>query len=129
MIDTYAYNNALKDVHPAEKFFLASPIVLLCLITKSEIVLFLAASVTTIATVYRAGIPLGFYLKTLCLPLSFAILGGFGVALAVVPSGVETLFGITFFGKTIGITLESLRSASLLVLKTVAAMSALFFFL
>lgn len=128
MIDTYAYSNALRDVHPAEKISFAFLTVLVCLLTHSTLVLLLVVAIMTIATVYKAGIPLGFYAKALCLPLSFAVLAGIGVAVGVVAPGDETAVGVTLLGKTIGITIVTAKEAALLVLKTVASMSGLFFF-
>ncbi|MBF0336542.1 MAG: hypothetical protein HQL05_01795 [Nitrospirae bacterium] len=128
MIDIYAYNNALRDVHPAEKLSFALLTVLVCLLTHSALVLLLVVTIMTAATVYKAGIPLGFYAKALCLPLSFVLLGGIGVAVGVVVPGDESAVGVTLLGKTIGITIATAKEAALLVLKTVASMSALFFF-
>ncbi|KJU84058.1 cobalt ABC transporter inner membrane subunit CbiQ [Candidatus Magnetobacterium bavaricum] len=128
MIDTYVYSNALRDVHPAEKLSFALTAVLICLLTHSAVVLTLVLAIMTAATVYRAGIPLAFYVKALCLPLSFAVLGGIGVAVGVVAPGDDTVIGVTLLGKTIGITIVTAKEAALLVLKTVASMSGLFFF-
>jgi cobalt/nickel transport system permease protein len=79
------------------------------------------------ASIFKAGIPKGFYIKIMLLPLSFLILAVLTIAFVRVTGGEDIIFKINVLGYSIGITFESLKMAGKLFLKSLGAVSCLYF--
>ncbi len=126
-IDRYAYTNKLRCVHPAEKLAFALAMLIACLALSSRlasllVVLFMAAS-----AVLRAKIPALFYLKLLLVPASFLLAGVFTVALSFSKDASLFLAGVKLGGCVLGFTAAGLATALDLFLKSLGAVSCLYF--
>lgn len=126
-LDKYAYSNSLRRLHPVEKFFFALSTMIICLIanslTVSVIVVFLMSGVA----VRMGKIPLRFYLKLMLIPTSFLTVGIITIAINIVDDLNKLLWGWQIFNITIGITTQSLHDAIKLLLRSLAAISCLYF--
>ena len=126
-IDRHAYSNRLRTVHPGEKFAFASLLLITSLAFPSivsSLAIFLLMSGTVIL---RAGIPSRFYLKLMSLPFSFLVVGVITIAVSLSRNPGPALHGITVWGVTIGVTNHDLRVAAQLFLRSLAAVSCLYF--
>jgi len=129
-IDGFAYSNKLRHVHPLEKAGFAFMTMFLCLGFSlpaiSCIVIFLMA----VAIVVLAGIPVKIYFKLMSLPFSFLLIGVLTIAVSVTTEGLaaEWVAGITVSGITVGITFNGLTTAGGVFLKSLGAVSCLYFF-
>ncbi len=127
-IDRYAYTNRWRKVHPAEKLALALVAMLACLISAgrlpSLLVIFLMAGLV----VWRAGVPILFYLRLLCLPVSFLVAGVLTVAVSFSRETTLFLWGLKIgaYG-VVGITAAGLNTAINLFSKSLGAVSCLYF--
>jgi cobalt/nickel transport system permease protein len=126
-IDTYAYSNTLKTVHPAEKFIFAVITLVVCLTSPSVITPLIVLVLMTGGIVIKAGIPGGFFVKLMLVPLSFLILSVLTIAFSV--STALTGFWIAYnFGHvTVGIRYSDLITAVHLFIKSLGSVSCLYF--
>jgi len=126
-IDRYAYNNGLSASHPAEKFAFSIITLVICLCA-SDIITSLAVILTMAGVVVIcAGIPVGFYLKLMIIPMSFLVIGVITVAVSVGGTGADFLYSFTMGAYTLGVTAGSLILAGNLFLKSLSAVSCLYF--
>ena len=126
-IDRYAYRNGLSTSHPAEKFAFAI-ITLLISLCASDLITSLVVILTMAAVVIlRAGIPMRFYLKLLILPMFFLVIGVITVAVSVGGTGEDYLYSFTVGTFILGVSASSLILAGNLFLKSLAAVSCLYF--
>lgn len=126
-IDQYAYSNRLKDVHPGEKIAFALTTLLIALLAPRS---FTPAVITVLmagATIGAAGIPARFYLKLLLVPFSFLIAGVTMIALTITNQPQAGLKGVTILGWTLGVTPGGLHQAGQIFLKSLGAVSCLYF--
>ncbi len=127
MLDWYAHNNRLKDAHPGEKAVFVFLCLGLCLFFSRETVSLAAILLLSILILFYVKIPLGFYLKLLCLPFAFLLPGCLAVALEL-PVMPETAVLILPVGPfTLGIGSAGLSLAVNLLLRSLAALCALYF--
>lgn len=128
-IDSFAYTNRLRHAHPLEKAGFALMTMLLCLGFSSPVISCLVLILTAAAVMGRAGIPGKVYLKLMAMPFSFLLLGVLTIAVSVTTKGLGAgrLAGITVWGVTIGLTDASLSTAGGLFLKSLGAVSCLYF--
>ncbi|MTI84989.1 MAG: cobalt ECF transporter T component CbiQ [Firmicutes bacterium] len=126
-IDRYAYKNGLSTSHPAEKFAFSMVTLIICLsasdmITSLTVILTMAGVV-----VIRAGIPMGFYLKLMIVPMTFLVIGVITVAVSVGGTEAYFLYSFTVGAFTLGVTAGSLILAGNLFVKSLSAVSCLYF--
>ncbi|OAT79954.1 cobalt ECF transporter T component CbiQ [Desulfotomaculum copahuensis] len=127
-IDQYAYTSRLRPVHPGEKLAFALVTMVICLASVSPAAPLAVLLIMTGAVLFRAGIPWRFYLKLMTLPLSFLIIGVLTVAVSISTGPPPPLLsGRTLGGITIGFTAASLQLAVLLFVKSLGAVSCLYF--
>jgi len=124
-IDKYAYFNALKDVHPAEKFAFAILTMLITVSSDSLIVPVAAFLCMSGAILFGARIPVLFYGKLLLLPLFFLAAGAGSVAIEM--NSRNMLFDVTLFGNRLGISLYGLHLALKILMKSLGSVSCLYF--
>lgn len=111
-IDLYAYNNRLRDAHPAEKILFAGLTMLICLIASSPVVAVLALACVTVAVVRVAGIPLRAFWYFVRLPAGFIVIGVLTLAVTTVdPAGPQTLLALPIGPWHIGVVESSLTRA------------------
>jgi cobalt/nickel transport system permease protein len=80
MPDRFAYSNALRNVHPAEKLFFSLSCMLISLIGGSRYIHLTVFFIMVAAALFMARIPLRYYLKVMAAAVVFIFLGSAAVA-------------------------------------------------
>ena len=126
-IDHYVYANKLLKVHPAEKFALAIATMIVCLISTSIFVPIITLALMAGLIIFRAGIPVRFFVRLMLLPLTFLLLGELTIvfSLSRQPSGF--LYALAVGKYVIGVTPQDLHTAVDLFFKSLGAVSCLYF--
>jgi cobalt/nickel transport system permease protein len=125
MLDDYAQASALREVNPRLKLLLGLGSIMLCVFSTSAVAPALIAATMTALTVFKAKIPLGFYLKLLSVPISFAILSC--AVVLFVQGGVDPIFSIEIVGLKLEASRQGANLAALLLSRTFGGMCSLFF--
>ena len=128
-IDGFAYTNRLRQIHPLEKAAFAFITMLLCLGFSLPIISSIVILLMAFAIVGLAGIPVKVYFRLMLLPFSFLLIGVLTIAVSVSTQGLGAgqLAGITISGITFGLTYHGLITAGGLFLKSLGAVSCLYF--
>jgi len=126
-IDGYAHTNRLRAVHPGEKTVFALATLLICLAFSSVQVSLAVLLLTSVLVTAAAGIPCRQYLKLLAVPASFLALGAAAVAVSFTGPPGSCLFGFALGGFYAGVTPGDLALAANVFLKSLGAVSCLFF--
>lgn len=126
-IDQYAYINKLAGVHPAEKMGFALVTMAICLTFASPLTSFLIILIMATATVLIAGVPILFYFKLMLVPASFLLVSILAVVFVFVKGDYSLLWGLRVGGYLVGVTVHSLHTAGELVLRSLGAVSCLYF--
>ena len=128
-IDKYAYISALKDTNPLLKILFGGLSLIVCICSWSLLSFAVVFATMFAMTVFTAKIPLGYYMKLLCLPLAFLLLGVLGMIINVTRSPVPTdcVAALHFGNVGFYITQTGLLTAAQLVCKSLAAVSCLYF--
>lgn len=126
-IDQYAYINKLAGVHPAEKIVFALVTMIICLAFSSPATSLLVILLMAGITVFLARIPALFYLKMMFVPMSFLLVGILTVAFVFVKGDYPLLWGVKAGSYMIGVSDRSLVTAGDLFLKSLSAVSCLYF--
>lgn len=126
-LDRYAYSNALKNVHPIEKFFFAMATMIICLVANSLLVSLVVIILMTGVSVLMGKIPLRFYVRLMLIPASFLVVATTTIAINIVDNSSHVLWGWQFFNVTIGVTIQSMHTALKLLLRSLAALCCLYF--
>lgn len=128
-IDKYAYNSRLAATRTFDKLIFSLLPLFVCLFSNSNIVSLTVLSVMGVSTIYWSGLSVRKYLKLLTLPLTFLILGTLTIIIqAIDATDISVIHTAPIFGKTYGITKQSLEGGMELILKSIAAVSCLYFF-
>lgn len=127
MLDYYAHHNALRWVHPLEKLLLVVPGLALCLAFPSPLASLEVTAFMGLAAVLGARIPGRFYLRLLLLPLSFLLPGALAVAVTVTVVPGPALYTLQLGPWYLQLTPGELSRATLLVLRSLGAVSCLYF--
>ncbi len=125
-IDRFAYINKIK-ASPLEKFIFAIWFLIICSASRSTTVYLATLLIMAVASIYKAGIPMGFYIKIMLLPLSFLIMAVVTIAFVGLTGEESIIFKINALGYSVGITNESLVISGKLFLKSLGAVSCLYF--
>lgn len=126
-IDQYAYANGLRHVHPGEKSAFALITMIICLVASSMLVPLVVIILMTSAVILRAGVPARFYVKLLSVPLSFLLVGVLTMAVSISKESDPAVYGFAIQGFTVGVTAPHLYLAGLLLVKSLGAVSCLYF--
>jgi cobalt/nickel transport system permease protein len=127
LIDHYAYNNKLAGVHPGEKFLFFAVTVALCLALPTTFTTLVVTLLMAGAVVFAAGVPWRFYLKLLLLPGAFLAVGVAAVAVSVTRSPQDFIWAIHTGQYFFGITRQGLDNSVNLFLRSLGAVSCLYF--
>ena len=121
-IDSYAYVNRLRRLHPAEKILFSSAMLLVCLLSPSWPACVAVLLVMALCTVAWAGVRFSFYLRLLSVPLVF-------LALSVLPILLEAggAPGAIWDGGFMAITQKSLQRSIQLGARAMGAVPCLYF--
>jgi len=127
LIDHYAYVNRLSRVHPAEKIILALATLLQCLLSSSPVTPLLAALLMAGLVIAPAKIPPAYYARLMLVPAAFLLPGALAVAVCTVEDIQSLLWGVQLGGRAAGVTAGSLAAAAAVLLKSLGAVSCLYF--
>ncbi|MDS1029378.1 cobalt ECF transporter T component CbiQ [Bacillota bacterium LX-D] len=126
-IDQYAYANNLLTVHPLEKFILAISLLIICLATSSNLISILIIGIMLLLTVGLAKIPLNYYYKLMLVPFAFLLIGTLTIALSIEKAPTDFWIGLNIGPVAFGIHFASLFTALNIFLKSLGAVSCLYF--
>ena len=91
LLDSYAYNNRWRHIHPAEKGLLVTVCLVAALVSRTPVVPLAILLLMSGLILFGARIPLRVYLRLLAFPLTFLLLGTSTLALSF--SGGEIPLG------------------------------------
>lgn len=126
-IDSYAYSNNLKNVHPAEKSLFAMITMVVCLTAPTVITPLIVFVVMAGGIVLKAGIPARVFVKLMLVPLSFLLISVLTIAFSISTNPAGFWLAQTIYGVTIGIRYPDLITAVQLFLRSLGAVSCLYF--
>lgn len=130
-VDSHAYASRLRSWHPAEKAGLALATMFIALAAGSSLTEVTIAVLMLVMTVGLAGIPPGFYLRLLALPAVFVLVGAASAGLSVTGpgpgAGADFLVAVSLGNITTGFTAAGLSLATGLLLRSLAAVTCLYF--
>jgi len=126
-IDQYAYSNRLQDIHPGEKIAFALATLIMALVAPRPFIPAIIIALMAGVTVGAAGIPVRFYLQLLLVPFSFLVAGVAMIALTITGQPQAGLKGVTILGWTLGVTPASVYLAAKIFLKSLGAVTCLYF--
>ena len=127
-IDCYAYSNNLKTVHPLEKFLFAMISMVVCLTSTPVFIPLILLALMAGLVIYKAGIPARVFIILMLVPLSFLLISVLTIAFSIStnPSGFWLAL-ITVKGLTVGMYYSDLIIAVHLFLRSLGAVSCLYF--
>lgn len=131
-IEYYSYRNALRKVHPIEKFFISFFSLLFNLWMKDEIVSVILFMMMSILLIVHAKIPIKVYGKLLILPFSFIFLSILSIIFSISNSfmqGNSVLFYQQYGSFHIYIFEQQVDSAITLFFISISSISILYFLL
>lgn len=126
-IDCYAYSNNLKAVHPAEKCLFAIITMLVCLTSPTVLTPLIVLILMAGGIILKAGIPTRVFVKLMFVPLSFLLISVLTIAFSISSNPSGFWFAQTIKGLTIGIRYPDLLTAVNLFLRSLGAVSCLYF--
>lgn len=126
-LDYYAYFNGLRSAHPAEKAALAALMIVFCLVSGARATFLLVIAAAAFLAVGPARVPASDYLKLLAVPVSFLLAGVATVAFSVSPEPGPFFWWWRLGPYCVGVTAEGLQAAATLFLKSLGAVSGLYF--
>lgn len=85
-LDSFAHSNALKDINPSFKVLFALLTLIICVISTSPVIPLVITCLMSYLILFKAKIPVGFYLKFISIPFIFGFM--------------TFIFMVLFFGMT-----------------------------
>jgi cobalt/nickel transport system permease protein len=126
-IDSYAYNNNLKTVHPVEKFLFSMITMVVCLQSPTVITPLIVLAFMAGGIIFRAGIPVRVFIKLMLVPFSFLLISVLTIAFSISTTTSGFWLAQTINGLTIGINYPDLITAGHLFFKSLGSVSCLYF--
>ena len=126
-IDSYAYSNNLKKIHPGEKSLFAMMTLVACLTSPTVITPLIVLTLMAGVIILKAGIPAKIFLQLMLVPLSFLLLSVVTIAFSISSNPFGFWIAQTVSGVTIGIRYLDLITAVQLFLRSLGAVSCLYF--
>lgn len=126
-IDSYAYSNNLKTVHPAEKSLFAMMTMVVCLTATTVITPLIVLALMAGGIVLKAGIPARIFARLMIVPLSFLLIGVLTIAFSVSTNPSGFWLAQTIHGLTVGVRYPDLITAVHLFLRSLGTVSCLYF--
>lgn len=126
LLDTYAYSNRWRLLHPAEKGLLCALALAAALCARTPQAAAGVGTLLALLTVAGAGVPLRRYLRLLLLPTGFLLAGVIGLALSLSDSDL-LLAHLPGADTGIWLSLAGSRQALLVLCRSLAAVTALLF--
>jgi len=126
-IDSYAYSNNLKKIHPGEKSLFAMITMAVCLTSPTVITPLIVLALMSGGIILKAGIPARVFLQLMLVPLTFLLLSVLTIAFSISTNPLGFRIAQTMNGLTIGIRYPDLITAVQLFLRSLGAVSCLYF--
>jgi cobalt ABC transporter, permease protein CbiQ len=126
-IDCYAYSNKLKTVHPVEKSLFAMATMIVCLTSPTVITPLIVLALMTGGIIFKAGIPARVFTKLMLVPLSFLLISVLTIAFSISTNPSGFWLAQTINGVTVGTRYPDLITALHLFLRSLGAVSCLYF--
>lgn len=126
LLDSYAYSNRWRHVHPVEKGLLSIVCLVAALASRSVVVPLVILLLMSGLILFGARIPLRFYLRLLTVPLVFLLVGT--AMLAVSFSGGEISLGeLPLLHLPVALSYAGIDQATMAMARSLGAVSALYF--
>ncbi len=126
-IDQIAYCSPLKDMHPVEKMVLAISTLLLVISMDSYLLSVLVLSLMSYLLLVKARVEGRFFLKIMAIPMGFLLMGCLTVAISLGNHLTDYIYCLNWGAIQLGVTADSLSQAGHLLVKSLAAVSCLYF--
>ncbi|OLN28013.1 cobalt ECF transporter T component CbiQ [Desulfosporosinus metallidurans] len=126
-IDCYAYSNNLKTVHPVEKSLFAMITMVVCLTSPTVITPLIIVALMAGGIIFKAGIPARIFVKLMLVPLSFLLISVLTIAFSISTNPSGFWLAQTINGVTVGTRYPDLITAVHLFLRSLGAVSCLYF--
>lgn len=126
-IDGYAYASKLARIDPKAKLWFSLLPLLLCILLDSFSVSLVCLAVMSWATLQSGTLSARRYLSFLSLPMAFLILGTATLLIGRYPHHSQLLCAVSIGSYDYGISLNSLLEGAGLILKSLAAVSCMYF--
>lgn len=127
-LDKYAYGSKLAGVKTGNKIAFASALLIICMTFSSNLISVLTILIMSAATVLWGGLRPGMYVKLLLIPAAFLVTGIMTVIINQFGLHDEPLFAIKVFGNFYGVSISSLCNGVTIFLKSLGAITCLYFF-
>lgn len=127
-IDHYAYHSKISAVRTSDKLLFAVLPLIICLFADTNMISIIIIAVMCFSTVFCSGLNLKNFLLLMTIPFSFLILGTLTMIVCHVDGTKGVISSVSLFGSSFGITWRSLAKGLKLFLKSLAAVSCLYFF-
>ncbi|MGM0472256.1 MAG: cobalt ECF transporter T component CbiQ [Bacillota bacterium] len=125
-IDSYAYSNQLRSLHPVEKVLFAVATMLVTLIANSLLVSIVVLCLMVGILVWAAKIPFFNLLRLLLVPNLFLLTAVSTILISIGGDGADLLWSVELFDIRLGILSSEIMSAINLYFKSLAAISSLY---
>lgn len=126
-IDKHAYNSKLKHRDPMQKLIFALMTMGVCLWADSIPVSVAVILIMIWVTVRKGGTPFPLFLKLLCVPMSFLIIGVLTIAINISRDPGVFLYQVDVFGMHVGVSATGIANAGRLFFKALGAVSCLYY--
>lgn len=126
-IDQFVYANKMRGTHPGDRFaFALATLAITVLVSQPQ--LHLAVTVVMISLLAgKARVPLPVIAKLFSIPATFLLLGTLTIALQLNINATDMLAGVRLGSHLLGVTETSLTTAAATLLKSLSAVSCLYF--
>lgn len=125
-IDHYAYLSKIKNVDPYQKLAFSLITLLSCIFLSNGWVSLTVILAMTGYTVLKGGIPLGFFMRLMLLPVSFLLIGLITIAVNLQPAPAGLLWAIPLGSRWLGISAAGLLLAGNIFMKALGATACLY---
>ncbi len=127
IIDKYSYINGLKDYNPMGKFYFSIGLMILAMLINNPILYGIVFFLNFILITMAAKIPVEKYIKFLCIPLSFLLLGMIPILLSIGEEITQFIFSINIGNMYLGIRREGIQQGIELLVRSLSCVSCTFF--
>lgn len=125
-IDHYAYLSKNKAVDPGQKMVFTLLTLGTCILLGNNWVSLLVILVMSGYTVLKGGIPLGFFVRLMLIPISFLMIGLITIAVNIQPEAQGLLWSVPVGSRWVGISPGGLTLAGALFMKALGATACLY---
>ena len=128
-IDKYAYFSGLKETKPLLKILFGGVSLIACICSRSFVSFAIVLGVMAFLTIFKAKIPLGYYVKLLLIPLCFLVFSVIGLVVNIT-SGFpppDSVLNWKFGGYNLFVSSNGIALACRLACKSMAAVTCLYF--